>query len=189
MHAMMFWLARVLAGIGGFVLVALMTMTILSVIGRALNGLFHAPWMGGFGKMMLATGIGPIGGDFEVVEAGIAFSIACCLPWAALRQSHAVVDLVTNALPMRVQRGLMLLWDAVFAGLLWILAYRTWLGAQDALRYGDITVQFELPIGWAMAFCAGALAVAALVASYVALVRLRELLRNETILHSGPGGH
>ncbi len=75
MHKLMMGLARTMAIIGGMVLSLLIIMTCLSIIGRLLNGVFHGAmmqWLSpGFSNWMI-TWVGPINGDFELVEAGVA---------------------------------------------------------------------------------------------------------------------
>ena len=56
-------LAKLLAFFGGAVLTALAFMTVLSTVGRAFVG--------------MQIGLGPIPGDFELVEAGTAVAIFC----------------------------------------------------------------------------------------------------------------
>jgi hypothetical protein len=49
----------------------------------------------------MLTTFGPVKGDFEVVEAGIAFSIFAFLPICQLHGGHATVDIFTNLMPKR----------------------------------------------------------------------------------------
>ncbi|MEM6311833.1 MAG: hypothetical protein AAF754_17515, partial [Pseudomonadota bacterium] len=73
-------LARVLAYLGGIVLTAIAIMTVISTIGRAFVG--------------LQIGLGPIPGDFELVEAGTAVAIFCFMGWCQLNQGHVTVDVL-----------------------------------------------------------------------------------------------
>ena len=61
-------LARFMALIGGLVLVALVILTCLSVLGRGLNTLGHSAFLTGLAPGMadalIASGVGPITGDF-----------------------------------------------------------------------------------------------------------------------------
>ncbi len=74
MHKLMVRLARAMAVIGGLVLSVLIVITCISVFGRALNTVFHG-WVGDVmtrvSKWFLDMGVGPILGDFELVEAGV----------------------------------------------------------------------------------------------------------------------
>ena len=72
MHRGVELLARTMALIGGIVLCLLIVLTTASVFGRLLNTLMHGP-IGiiapDFATFMLELGVGPINGDFELVEA------------------------------------------------------------------------------------------------------------------------
>ena len=69
----------------GLVLSALILLICVSIVGRTI-------------------GIGPINGDYELVEAGIAFSIFAFLPLTQITAGHATVDIFTNSLPPKIQR-------------------------------------------------------------------------------------
>ena len=58
-------LARLMAWFGAAVLTALAALTVASIAGRALSGF----------------GLGPVPGDFELVEAGTALAVFAFLPW------------------------------------------------------------------------------------------------------------
>ena len=66
MNKLIYGLSRAMAWFGSFVLVIIAVMSVASIIGRALSGL----------------GLGPVPGDFELVEAGTALAVFCFLPWA-----------------------------------------------------------------------------------------------------------
>ncbi len=57
--------------IGGVVLVLLTIMTCISIVGRA----------------GLTIGLRPVKGDFELIEAGVAFAIFAFLPWCQFTRS------------------------------------------------------------------------------------------------------
>ena len=77
-------LARGSALLGGLVLLCLVIMTCLSIAGRLLNTIFHSDfaqsWFGGLAAWALDAGVGPVWGDFELVEAGMAFAIFAFIP-------------------------------------------------------------------------------------------------------------
>ena len=86
-------LARGLALLGGVVLAGVAAMTVVSVIGRALVG----------------YGLGPVPGDFELVQIGCAIAVFSFMPWCQLNRGHVTVDLLVERLPLRMQRGLRVL--------------------------------------------------------------------------------
>ena len=73
-------------------------------------------------------GVGPINGDFELVEAGVAFAIFAFLPLCQISAGHASVDIFTAKLPMRINRVLHLGIDAIFAIVLISIAYQLYNG-------------------------------------------------------------
>jgi TRAP-type C4-dicarboxylate transport system permease small subunit len=107
------WLARTLAIIGGVVLTALVLLTCVSVIGRGGNTLGHSDFLTGIlpGFADMLNEFGPVTGDFEVVEAGIAFAIFAFLPICQLHGGHATVDVFTNMMPKRFNRVIMAFWE------------------------------------------------------------------------------
>ena len=176
LHRIMSGIARLLALLGGGVLVSLITLTCLSVVGRLLNTIGHADMfkttlsgVGDFFKLF-----GPINGDYELVEAGIALAIFLFLPWCQLNRKHATVELLTNAFPRSLNRLLSLLWEAVFAGAILLIAWRLVVGMSDKMRYGETTFLLQMPVWWAFAACSFAAFFASLVAVYCVYLRAAE---------------
>ena len=79
MHRMIQFLARITAIIGGLVLVALILMTTLSIFGRSINKVLHRTFfqekLAGVSQSLIDMGVGEINGNYELLEAGIAFAI------------------------------------------------------------------------------------------------------------------
>ena len=186
MHAFVERIARVFALLGGLALGALIVLTCLSIVGRSLNSLLHgdlartlAP---GLADALLATGIGPIDGDFELVEAGMAFAIFAFLPLCQLGGAHASVDVFTSRLPPRVDRALRAAIETVFAAVLVLIAVQLFAGMQSKRGSGQTTFLLQFPLWWAYAASlAGALA-AAVVAAYVAAMRVAEAATGRALL-------
>jgi hypothetical protein len=74
-------LAAFLAILGGLILVIVILTTVTSVAGRAL----------------LWIGLGPIRGDFELVELGTGFAVFSFLPWVQINRQHASVEISHHA--------------------------------------------------------------------------------------------
>ena len=167
-----------MAYLGGIVLLALVVITCLSVIGRNLNSLGHLPFVEsavpGLAGMLRA--LGSIKGDFELVEAGIAFSIMAFLPWCQMTGRHATVDVMTAFIPARANRLLDLVWDVLFAFVMVVITWRLYVGMTDKMRYGETTFLLQFPIWWAFALCLLAAVVATLVTVYVAMQRVAGFL-------------
>ncbi|MGB3553398.1 MAG: TRAP transporter small permease [Jannaschia sp.] len=184
-------LARLMAILGGLVLSALVVMTCLSITGRFLNGILHSDALVGTGlsDWLLALGIGPVEGDFELIEAGMAFVIFAFLPITQLRDGHASVDILTNLFGERANRFLVALWAVLFAAVMVLIAWQLWQGTQDKMRYGETTYLIQFPVWWAYAAALAGATVTALVALYVMLVRLAELVTGSPILVSEGAEH
>ncbi|MCY1301521.1 Tripartite ATP-independent periplasmic transporter, DctQ component [compost metagenome] len=124
------WLHRVTRGFalgGGTILLALVGMSLVSVIGRKLFAM-------------------PVHGDIELMEIGAAVAIAAFLPLCELRGQHLKVDAFTLKLPARAQAWL----DAgahflcLVAAL--VLAWRTGLQVLESREYGEVSTLLSVPL-------------------------------------------
>ncbi|WP_298436785.1 TRAP transporter small permease [uncultured Jannaschia sp.] len=184
-------LARIMAILGGLVLSGLIIMTCLSIFGRFLNGVLNADMFEGVtaAEWLLSLGIGPINGDFELIEAGMAFVIFAFLPITQITGGHASVDIFTNALGRGTNRALSALWALVFAAVLVLIAVQLWLGTEAKMRYGETTFLIQFPIWWAYAAALSGAVIAALAQAYVAAVRVAELVTGADILRPEGAEH
>lgn len=182
--------ARLMAICGGLVLIVLIVLICISVIGRSLNGLLHG-WIGAvmpdLSAWALDLGVGPINGDFELVEAGVAFAIFAFLPLCQISAGHASVDIFTAKLPTRINRLLQLAIDVIFAVVLIAIAYQLYNGMLSKQRYGDTTFLLQFPIWWAYAASLSGSILTAVISFYVAGIRALELMRGEDILSQEAG--
>lgn len=186
MQSLMDKLARFFALLGGVVLSALIVLTCLSILGRSINSILHSDtmqaWMPGLADALLATGVGPINGDFEIVEAGMAFTIFAFIPLCQLKGAHAVVDVFTSALPLGVNRVLRMLAEAVFAGVMLLIAWQLLQGTISKMNSGQTTFLLEFPVWWSYAASVVAAFVAAVMACYVAAMRAVEVATGRSVL-------
>lgn len=182
--------ARLMAICGGLVLTVLIVLICISVIGRSLNGLLHG-WIGAvmpdLSAWALDLGVGPINGDFELVEAGVAFAIFAFLPLCQISAGHASVDIFTAKLPTRINRLLQLAIDVIFTVVLIAIAYQLYNGMLSKQRYGDTTFLLQFPIWWAYAASLSGSILTAVISFYVAGIRALELMRGEDILSQEAG--
>ena len=173
-------LARATAIVGGLVLTALIVLVCLSVAGRGGNTLAHAPWLRevapGLAEALLASGVGPINGDFELVEAGIAFVVFACLPLCQITGAHATVDVFTARLPRPLVRAIVAFWEIVLAGLIVLIAWQLAQGMLGKMRVGETTYLIEFPVWWAYAASLAAALVAVVVALWCAAARVVALV-------------
>ncbi len=96
------------------------------------------------------SGLGAIGGDFEIVQMATALSVFCFLPYCQARRGNIVVDTFTNWLPQRARDLLDALWDIVYAVMAGIIAVQLLRGAMDTIRSNTVSMVLGLPTGWAI---------------------------------------
>lgn len=178
-------LARVFALLGGLALCGLIVLTCLSILGRSLNGILHSDmlqsWLPSLANGLLELGVGPINGDFELVEAGMAFVIFAFLPLCQLNGAHASVDIFTSKLPPRAARVLMALIEVIFAAIIVLIAWKLFEGMDSKRNSGQTSLLLQFPIWWSYAVSLAAALVAALVAVYVAWLRCLEAVTGQTV--------
>ena len=191
MHGLFMALARLMAVIGGAVLTLVVAITCVSVSGRVLNTALHGDLaqavMPGLADWLLGLGVGPLTGDFELVEAGVAFAIFAFLPLCQITGGHATVDVFSSMMPRRVNRAVQLVVDWVFAAVLVLIAWQLYQGLLDKLRYNETTFMLQFPVWWSYAASLAAASVAALVGAYVAGARTVEVATGRVILHGTEG--
>ncbi|MEO1638116.1 MAG: TRAP transporter small permease subunit [Pseudomonadota bacterium] len=172
LHRWVTFAARVMAGLGGLVLLALILMICVSVAGRGLADLAFSGALGGLGDWLSTAGVGPILGDFELVEAGVAFAIFAFLPLTQLSGAHARVDVFTTGMGPRTNRWLAGFWSVVMAAIILLITWRLYAGLQDKLRYGETTFLIQFPLWGAYAASFAAAVVASITAVYCAVMHL-----------------
>ena len=191
MHRFMLRLAQVMAILGGIVLVALIMLTCASVLGREVNALLQTDFVEGaapgLAAAILSTGIGPINGDFELVEAGIAFSIFAFFPLTQITAGHATVDIFTARFSEGSNRWLRAITEAAFAAVLILIAVQLFQGMLSKRQYGETSFLLQFPIWWAFAASAFGAIVAAACGVYMAAVRFLEAVQRKVIVPSGAG--
>lgn len=136
-------LAAFLAIVGGLILLAIVALTCVSIIGRAL--------------VPFDIGAGPIRGIYDMTEIGMAAAIFAFLPWAQFKDAHARVDLFQSAMPQSMDRVLDLLFNAAMLVVASVGTYRLYLGMQDKLSYGETTLIAQIPVwqGYAASLVGG----------------------------------
>ncbi|MGJ8588104.1 MAG: TRAP transporter small permease [Yoonia sp.] len=172
LHSAIHKLANFMALLGGIVLCLLVLMVCVSISGRELSDLAHSGLLRGVGDWLINLGVGPILGDFELVEAGVAFAIFAFLPLTQLSGAHAKVDVFTQGLGPRVNRALGTFWTVVMAAIIVLITWRLFAGMQDKIRYNETSYLIQFPIWWAYAASFGAAVTASIVSLYCAAMRL-----------------
>jgi len=131
--------AKIYAYLGGFILLVLTILTTLTVIGRNL----------------IELGLGPIPGDFELVEMGMAFAVTAFLPWCQLTHSHASVDLLKNKFGAIGNRYLSILSNLLMFCAAIFITWRLWVGLIDksSAFFPEVSQILSIPIWYAYAAC------------------------------------
>lgn len=190
-HRIAVSLARFMAVLGGTVLTLLIVITCLSILGRAVNSALHSDMLMAvapdFSQAMLDWGIGAITGDFELVEAGMAFCIFAFLPLCQVTAGHATVDIFVGAMPRPAQRLLIFVAEALFAIVLVVIAMQLYEGLQSKMRSGQTTFLLQFPVWWAYAASFAGAVMAALAGVYMALVRGLELVTGWVVVPNAVG--
>ncbi|MDF3416264.1 TRAP transporter small permease [Sulfitobacter sp. M57] len=193
MHRAVQTLARFTALTGGFVLIALIVLASLSIVGRSINKALHNDFFqqtfAGGAQWLLDLGVGEINGNYEVLEAGVAFAIFSFLPICQFYGAHATVDIFTSMMSRGVNRWIAAFWEVVLAAAILLVIWRLYEGMLRYLGNGETTLFLQFPVWWAYAASFGAGVVACIVAVYCAAVRIIEALGNRDILPSEHGEH
>ena len=186
MYKFMDRLARLFAILGGIVLSILIVQTCLSIIGRSISTILHSDLIETtfptVSQTLLSTGVGPINGAFELVEAGMAFVIFAFLPLCQLAGAHASVDIFTSKLPNNANAILRTLIEIVFAFVIVVIAWELSQGMLSKQRTGQTTFILEFPVWLPYALSLVAAVASAIVAVYVAMMRVLELVSGRQIL-------
>ncbi len=159
-------LARALALFGGVMLAGIALLTVVSIGGRAL----------------VFAGLGPIPGDFELVEAGCAVAVFSFLPWCQINRGHVTVDLFISRMPARGRAFLGLVGNAAIALTAVIIAWRLWLGLGEKIDYGEETFILGMPVWYGYALGMVGAAAFVLTALFTVWRSLNETLRGREAL-------
>ena len=145
------FISYLFAILGGFIMMALVVMTVVSVLGRWL---FSAP----------------IFGDFELVELGTAISVFLFLPYCHMNRGNVIVDLFLSWAPKRVQAFFDVLGSVALSLIAGLLAWRMSMGGFDMLEYNETSYILALPVWAAFPFAVSSLGLLAMCAAYTAVI-------------------
>ncbi len=144
-------LAKTSALIGGLVLLAVMVMTVISVAGLSLNKLGRFLKKSYEVEIAPLLAIGPIPGETELIEVGMAFIIFAFMPIVTLNRGHASVEILTNAFSATINRLIDLVADLLLLAAAGYLGYRHYLGTLDKYANGETTWILQFPLWWGYA--------------------------------------
>ncbi|AXV18155.1 hypothetical protein CYG48_20550 (plasmid) [Neorhizobium sp. SOG26] len=170
-EARLFSLARsVITGwalLGGVVTLAVVVVQTASVV----TGIFGAP----------------VPGDFELTELGIAVAVFAFLPYCQLTDANVTADIFTSGLGKRTQSALVLLSSVIALVFAILMAWRTWLGAENQFDYDYQTAILQIPIGYAFI----AIVISLILVAVAAIITIVEsyqgvVTRSQNVITDGP---
>ncbi len=135
------WITKAFAIIGGFGFIALVLMSLISIIGRKIAS-------------------APITGDIEIMQMGSAVAAAAMLPFCEMERHHLRVDFFTTKLSSPARHRLDALSHLLLALVAALVAWRTTVGALSLKEAGESSMMLMWPV-WTV--------VAALVPSFALL--------------------
>jgi hypothetical protein len=162
-------LSGIVAVLGGLLALATAMLVVLSVMGRWLSGM---PWAQGVASSAGIT-LGPINGDFEMVQMATAIAVFTFLPYTQARRGNIFVDTFTGKLGVRTNSAIDAIWDLVYAGMIGLLTWCLAVGAIEHYRSGQTTMLLQIIIWPAIAISTALLLLLTCVALSTAIARLR----------------
>src|SRR3546814_813189 len=135
-----------------------LVLTVVSIVGRGL----------------ISAGLGPIPGDFELVEAGTAFAVLAFMGLCQYHRGHVTVDLFLARAGRRANALVDVLANLLMTAAAGVLTWRLFLGMLDKRSYGETTFILQFPVWWSFAAALLGAAVFTLVCAYTVLRSLRE---------------
>ncbi|SEF59369.1 TRAP transporter small permease [Marinobacterium lutimaris] len=126
------WVSRQFALVGGLIMLALATMTVVSIVGRATIGV-------------------SVEGDYELVELGLAAAVFLFLPECYLKQGHVVVDLFTAGCKPSTLRLLDKISDLLFLVVAVVLTWRLTVSGLESRDFFEQTMILSMPMWWVYA--------------------------------------
>ncbi len=162
-------LSGTIAILGGLLALATALLVVLSVLGRWLSGM---PWAEQLASS-IGLKLGPINGDFEMVQMATAIAIFCFLPYTQARRGNIFVDTFTGKLGPRTNTVIDALWDLVYAGMIGLLTWCLVVGTLEHYRSGQTTMLLQLIVWPAIAISTALLFLLTCVALSTAIARFR----------------
>ena len=112
---------------GGMLFIALIAMSLVSIIGRKL-------------------GFGSVNGDIELMQAGTAVAATAFLPYCTLLGEHIKVDFFTENMRDSLKRPIDGVAEVLFAIVSGVLVWRTILSAIATHESEEVTTLVSLPL-------------------------------------------
>lgn len=132
---------------GGMLFIALIAMSLVSIIGRKL-------------------GFGSVTGDIELMQAGTAVAATAFLPYCTLLGEHIKVDFFTENMRDSLKRPIDGIAELLLGGVSVLLAWRTVLSAIATHESQEVTTLVSLPLWIPTALLVPGIALMAVCAFY-----------------------
>lgn len=180
-------LAFVMAIAGGLVLSGIILMVCFSILGRTATWFVHSghlPWLA---DLVAATGIGPVRGDYELLEFALPVALFGFLAWCQVTAGHASVDIFTDGWRPWAKRVLLAIIEVVFAVVLVLIAVQLYNGMLVQQRRRTTTFLLQYPVWWSYQAAVIPAFAAAAVGVWMAFVRLAEAALNRSLINTEQG--
>jgi TRAP-type C4-dicarboxylate transport system permease small subunit len=122
-------LIRFVALMGGFAVVAVSAITVISVLGRYTFSM-------------------PITGDYEIVEYGISIAAFSFLAFTHLSDNHLVAEFFSTRMSERATHTLDRIQNLILFAVLALLIWRVVVGGFDKFETGDESMFLRMKIWW-----------------------------------------
>lgn len=151
----LFTLTRLFALVGGSLFVALVGMSLISIVGRKLFAL-------------------PVPGDLEMMQMGAAVAAATFFPYCQMNDGHVKVDFFTTWLSPPSRALLDGVASLLLTGVVLLIAWRTAVAAVASKESGEASIILGWPIWIAIALIVPSFILFAATGLYMAGKRLGE---------------
>lgn len=145
-------IARISAIAGGVVLAVLALLMTVSITGGAIAKLGHSDWLMAKSPALATwiqdSGIRTIRGMYEILKLGVAFVIFAFLPITSFDRAHAVVDVFTDFLPLRLNQFLVTFWEVIFFIVLVLITWRLFGGMERLFDRHVVSQVLKIPEWW-----------------------------------------
>lgn len=161
----LYYLCVGLAILGGVLLAVLAGMTVVSIVGRNLAGIPGMAWLG------------PVPGDFELVEIGVGMAIFAFLPYCQIVRGNVAVDFFVSRAGGNTKAWLATLGNLLYTLIAIVITWQLFNGFLERLGpYGETTWILGIPTKWPYLVATFNAAILAVVCAYTTARSLREAL-------------
>lgn len=157
---------------GGLVLTAILVMVVGSITGRELGGL---SWIRGIDAL---DWIGPVRGDFELVEVGCAIAVFSFLPYCQMVRGNVTVDFFVHNAPPRLKAALAALGNLAFTAVALLIAWQLTnaLVEKSTASWVETSMILQMPVWWGYVPAVASLALLVAVCAFTVVRSVREAL-------------